>query len=64
MLIQALVKAGWLDNTLNDAALIDNGKRPVALVIFTEGEGIYSNGDAEDIFKEITTAVTTAFSTQ
>lgn len=57
-------KAGWLDNTLNDAAVIDNGKRPVALVIFTEGEGIYSNGDAEDIFKEITTAVTTAFSTQ
>lgn len=56
-------KAGWLDDSLNDAAVIDNGLRPVALVIFTEGEGIYSSGAAEGIFKDITTAVTAAFST-
>lgn len=55
-------KAGWLDNNLNDAAIIDNGNRPFVLVIFCEGDDIFASHSADSIFSGITAAAVKAFS--
>src|SRR5579862_2750335 len=56
-------KAGWLDDRVHDAAIIDNGKHPYVLVIFTkEDDGSdYNATEGHQIFAAITTATVQAF---
>lgn len=56
-------KAGWLSDRVHDAAIIDNGKHPYALVIFTkEADGSnYDSTDGHQIFDSITQATVNAF---
>jgi beta-lactamase class A len=55
-------KAGWLDDRVHDAAIIDNGKHPYVLVIFTKDDsGDYDSDEGHQIFSAITTASTKAF---
>jgi beta-lactamase class A len=55
-------KAGWLADRVHDAAIIDNGKHPYVLVIFTKDDsGTYDSTAGHQIFNSITTASTKAF---
>jgi beta-lactamase class A len=55
-------KAGWLDDRVHDAAIIDNGKHPYVLVIFTKDDsGVYDSDEGHQIFSSITTATVKAF---
>lgn len=56
-------KAGWLDDRVNDAAIIDDGKHPYVLVIFTKMDsgGNYNAAAGHKIFSAITNATLTAF---
>lgn len=47
-------KAGWLDDRIHDAAIIDDGKNPYTLVIFTKAQGSYDANEGQQIFKDIT----------
>lgn len=57
-------KIGYLDDRIMDAAIIDNGRHPYALVIFTKdpsGTG-YDQTAGQQVFHDITNATLTAFS--
>lgn len=55
-------KAGWLEDRVHDAAIIDNGKHPYVLVIFTKAEsGTYDTTVGQQVFASITGATTKAF---
>lgn len=55
-------KAGWLDDRVHDAAIIDNGKHPYVLVIFTkDNSGAYDSDEGHQIFAAITGATVKAF---
>lgn len=56
-------KAGWLAERVNDAAIIDNGKHPYALVIFTKMEsgGTYDAAEGHQLYAAITDATLQAF---
>ncbi|MDB5185522.1 MAG: beta-lactamase [Candidatus Saccharibacteria bacterium] len=57
-------KAGWLDDRSHDAAIIDNGKNPYVLVIFTKGnKATYTEAKSIAVFKPVTTATVNAFIT-
>jgi beta-lactamase class A len=61
--VQVYHKAGYLDDRAMDAAIIDNGKHPYVLVIFTKdpsGNG-YDQAAGQQAFHDITTATLTAF---
>lgn len=49
-------KAGWLNDRAHDAAIIDNGKNPYVLVIFTKSKGKYNPEVGKKVFQQITTA--------
>jgi beta-lactamase class A len=57
-------KAGVLDDRIHDAAIIDNGKNPIVLVIFTKNESDESDAapDQVQIIQQISTAVFNAYS--
>jgi beta-lactamase class A len=56
-------KAGWLDDRVHDAAIIDNGKHPYVLTIFTKtmDKSDYPSDTGHQIFADITAASTSAF---
>ena len=55
-------KPGYLEDRVHDAAIIDNGSRPYALVIFTKSRSKgYNMTQGEDIFKKITLATLSTF---
>jgi beta-lactamase class A len=55
-------KAGWLDDRVHDAAIIDDGKHPYVLVIFTKDDsGQYDSQLGHQIFDELTRATTKQF---
>lgn len=50
-------KAGWLDDRINDAAIIDDGKMPYVLVIYSKANsGTYDTSVGQEMFKQITSA--------
>lgn len=56
-------KAGYLQDRAHDAAIIDNGKTPFVLVIFTKANsGSYNFEQGTRIMHEITTTVLSAYS--
>lgn len=57
-------KAGFLDDRVHDAAIIDNGKRPIVLVIFTKNELDDTQADPAQvqIIQAIAQAVLNAYS--
>ncbi len=54
-------KAGWLSDRVHDAAIIDDGKNPYVLVIFSKTAGDYDTQAGQDIFHTITDATVTTF---
>lgn len=55
-------KAGWLSDRVNDSAVIDNGKHPYVLVIFSKQKsGSYNAAAGQQLFAAITQASLTAF---
>jgi beta-lactamase class A len=55
-------KAGWLSDRVHDAAIIDDGKHPYVLVIFTKDtNGKYDSTEGHQIFDSITQASVQAF---
>jgi hypothetical protein len=55
-------KAGWLDDRVHDAAIIDNGKHPYVLVIFTKDiSGDYNAAIGHKIYADITKTTTQLF---
>jgi beta-lactamase class A len=56
-------KIGFLDDRVHDAAIIDNGKHPYVLVIFTkmDNDGDYDDAEGHQIFASITSATVQAF---
>ncbi|MBA3757299.1 serine hydrolase [Candidatus Saccharibacteria bacterium] len=59
---KAYHKAGYLADRAHDAAIIDDGKRPFVLVIFSMSEnGQYSYIEGAKMMHEITTAVLSAY---
>jgi beta-lactamase class A len=54
-------KAGWLDDRIHDAAIIDDGKNPYILVVFTKSQGDYDNTEGLTIFQDITKASLATF---
>ena len=56
-------KIGFLDDRVHDAAIIDNGKHPYVLVIFTktDDDSDYDDTEGHQIFAAITTASVQAF---
>jgi beta-lactamase class A len=56
-------KIGFLDDRVMDAAIIDNGKHPYVLVIFTKDPSgtSYDQAAGEQAFHDITSATLTAF---
>jgi beta-lactamase class A len=56
-------KAGWLDDRVHDAAIIDNGKHPYVLVIFTkmDDDSSYDAGEGHQVFAGITKATVKLF---
>jgi beta-lactamase class A len=54
-------KAGWLDDRIHDATIIDDGKNPYVLVIFTKMDGQYDTALGQQVFQSITEATTTTF---
>lgn len=62
--IKVYHKAGWLKDRVHDAAIIDNGKRPYVLVIFTKARGTNATYDTTvglQLFHDITTVTITAY---
>lgn len=58
-------KAGWLDDRVNDAAVIDNGRHPYVLVIFSKQmSGNYDSANGQQLFAAITKATLAAFAQQ
>lgn len=58
-------KAGWLSDRVHDAAVIDNGKRPYVLVIFSKARGTnatYNTTVGMQLFHDITHTANQAFS--
>lgn len=53
-------KAGWLDDRSHDAAIIDDGRDPYVLVIFTKGAGAGEKGRI-DIIHRVTKATVDRF---
>lgn len=52
-------KAGWLDDRINDAAIIDDGTMPYVLVIYSKANsGSYDTSAGQTMFKQITDATT------
>lgn len=48
-------KAGWLDDRINDTAIIDNGKMPYVLVIYSKANsGNYDTQKGQKMYQEIT----------
>lgn len=58
-------KIGFLDDRVMDAAIIDNGKHPYVLVIFTKDPSgdSYNQTEGLEAFHDITNATLTAFGT-
>jgi beta-lactamase class A len=54
-------KAGLLDDRIHDAAIIDNGKHRLVLVIFTNGHGTYDDTARTTLIQSITKAVLAAY---
>lgn len=54
-------KAGWLSDRFHDAAVIDNGKRPYALVIFSRTPGQYNSRQGKQLFHKITAVTVESF---
>ncbi len=51
-------KAGWLSDRAHDTAIIENGDRPIVLVIFTKSRnGTYDFQNGQALFSSFTTAV-------
>jgi beta-lactamase class A len=46
-------KAGWLEDRVHDAAVIDDGHRPYILVIFTNGHAKYHATPREKVLQQI-----------
>lgn len=55
-------KAGILDDRVHDAAIIDNGKRPIVLVIFTREDGDEDYTNRAQIIQQITAQVLRSYS--
>jgi beta-lactamase class A len=58
-------KIGYLNDRIMDAAIIDNGKRPYVLVIFTKnpsGAAYYNQSTGRQVFHTITTTTLNTFS--
>jgi beta-lactamase class A len=54
-------KAGWLSDRFHDAAVIDNGKRPYVLVIFSKTSGQYNSRQGKELFRQLTAATVEVF---
>lgn len=56
-------KVGFLDDRVHDAAIIDNGKHPYVLVIFTktDDDSDYDDTEGHQVFAAVTTATVQAF---
>jgi len=55
-------KPGFLDDRVHDAAILDNGKRPYVLVIFTKSRTVdYDSRAGEKVFADITRATLDTF---
>lgn len=55
-------KAGWLDDRAHDVAIIDDGKQPYVLAIFTKANsGMYDFTAGPQIFQQITSSTTQVF---
>lgn len=54
-------KAGYLSDRAHDAAIIDDGKRPFVLVIFSKTRGPYDYIAGQQMMHEITAAVLSAY---
>ncbi|HEX5447765.1 MAG TPA: serine hydrolase [Candidatus Saccharimonadales bacterium] len=56
-------KAGWLGDRVHDAAIIDNGRHPYVLVIFSKmnSGGTYNTTEGHQLYATITTATLNAF---
>ena len=55
-------KAGWLDDRINDAAIIDDGKNPYVLVIYSKVNfGAYNSTAGKKLYKDITDATVAQF---
>lgn len=55
-------KAGWLDDRINDTAVIDDGKNPYVLVIYSKvNYGNYDSNSGKTLFKDITTSTLSQF---
>jgi beta-lactamase class A len=57
-------KIGYLNDRIMDAAIIDNGKRPYVLVIFTKNPSgaYYNQSTGQQVFHSITTTTLNTFS--
>jgi beta-lactamase class A len=50
-------KAGWLADRAHDTAIIENGDRPLVLVIFTKKRfGPYDFDKGQKVFQQLTSA--------
>ncbi len=47
-------KAGWLNDRIHDAAIIDDGSHAYVLVVYTKTDGDYDEATEQAIFKAIT----------
>lgn len=56
-------KAGYLEDRIHDAAIIDNGAHPYAISIFTKSNGLYDSSTEIKAIHEITQASLGAFTT-
>jgi beta-lactamase class A len=55
-------KPGYLADRVHDAAIIDDGKRPYVLVIFSKSRSTgYNMTQGSTLFKQITLATTDTF---
>jgi beta-lactamase class A len=55
-------KAGWLDDRINDTAVIDDGKNPYVLVIYSKvNYGNYDSNAGKIMFKDITSSTLNQF---
>jgi len=54
-------KAGILDDRIHDAAIIDDGKHPYVLVIFTNGHGTYDDTVRTQLLRDITQSTVNTF---
>ncbi len=60
--IKVYHKAGWLDDRVHDAAIIDDGKNPYVLVIYSKvNSGVYNSTAGKQLYKDITAATLVQF---